>query len=188
MKRLVLVRHTTPAAPLGLCYGQLDLELASSYPSELAQIKSQLEPGFAGLERSRLKVFSSPLKRCRQLSDDLTKAFATSAFCVDEDLIELNFGEWEGQLWSAIPPEVSSPWTENFVEAAPPGGESFRQLEKRALRFLESFMKSELEQALVVTHSGVIRALRCWSRGEDLSKAFDLPLPYGAILEVGGRS
>lgn len=182
MKRLLLIRHTTPDALPGLCYGRLDLGLAGSYAAEKKELSAALQPLMETRSRDRWRVFASPLRRCRQLAEDLTGG----PVCVAEDLIELDFGRWEGLLWSAIPKEESLPWTEDFVRAAPPGGESFETLERRARRFWQNFLASDTQCALAFSHSGVIRALRCLARGEGLERAFDEPLPYGAIFEMGG--
>ncbi len=181
MANLLLIRHTTPAHAEGLCYGHLDLDLASSYAEELQLIREHLAP----LSRGKFRVYSSPLKRCRQLAEDLD----LGPVCIDEDLREMHFGEWEGLLWDDIPREISTPWTDDFVELAPPGGESFRQVEARALRFLASLEKESQEEDrlnICVSHSGIIRALRCWDLKLHLDRAFDTPLPYGAIFRLAG--
>ena len=40
------------------------------------------------------RVYSSPLRRCTETADIL---FPSAELCVVEDLIELNFGEFEGK-------------------------------------------------------------------------------------------
>ncbi len=55
--RLTVVRHTSVAAPKGVCYGKTDIPLASTFQSEMEQIRLEINP------ESFDAVFSSPLSR-----------------------------------------------------------------------------------------------------------------------------
>ncbi len=84
--KLILVRHTKVVVPQGICYGQTDVELASSYERERSIIISLLG------EDSFINIYSSPLKRCLVLANNI----APSGIEVMQDkrLQELDFGEW----------------------------------------------------------------------------------------------
>ena len=76
---------------------------------------------------------------------------------------------------------VGLPWATRFVEHAPPGGESFQDLYRRATAFYTDCAERHPGQTvLVVTHAGVIRAL--------LAHALKLPLENvpGFHLDFGG--
>jgi alpha-ribazole phosphatase len=93
----------------------------------------------------------------------------------------LHFGDWELQRWDAIPREIFDHWAQRFVEHAPPGGESFRQLYLRAVEFFDECADRHAGQTVVaVTHAGVIRSL--------LAHALKLPLENvpGFHLDFGG--
>ena len=61
--RLYLVRHPKPRVAPGICYGRLDLELATPAPEAASRIATQLPPG--------LPLWSSPARRCRDLAEAL---------------------------------------------------------------------------------------------------------------------
>ena len=68
----------------------------------------------------------------------------------------MSFGDWEGRLWDAIPRHELDAWAADVTGYSPPGGESPRALQVRALDFVASLT---LQEAVIVTHAGVIRTL-----------------------------
>ncbi len=81
---------------------------------------------------------------------------------VDPRLAELNFGAWEGKPWDAVPRDELDAWAADVAGYAPPGGESPRDLQQRALAFVASL---NVPEAVLVTHGGVIRTLLAHWRG-----------------------
>ncbi|MBK6356021.1 MAG: alpha-ribazole phosphatase family protein [Betaproteobacteria bacterium] len=140
--RLHLIRHPKPSIEPGICYGQLDI-LAKIETAELACLRAELPPG--------LPVWSSPLQRCRQLAEQLHPQPI-----IDARLAEMSFGDWEGRPWDDIPRHELDAWAADVAGYAPPGGESPRALQLRALDFVASLTVPE---AVIVTHAGVIRTL-----------------------------
>jgi alpha-ribazole phosphatase len=169
-RRLVALRHTKVAVEPGLCYGQLDVPLAPTYPKDRLEAQARL-PAFP-----YQRIISSPLQRCLQLAKDLSYGSVEK----DARLMELSFGDWEGQRWTDIPRDISEYWTDDVVHRAPPGGESFLQLIMRVRGFLE---EPELWSAgpdlLLVTHAGVMRALQHIFMGDDYEQCLQWPLSYG---------
>ncbi len=172
MGRFYLLRHTRPEIAKGLCYGRTDVPLAVARVLAHNSLRATL-PKID-------QIFCSPSTRCHRLALDLALAPITLA----PALRELDFGSWEGLLWSEIPRHESDPWAENFIERAPPGGESFRDLVRRVCAFLRSLSWPSDEDRLLITHSGVIRALRTWEEGKGLARAFEDALPYGSLVEL----
>ncbi len=167
---IYLIRHTQTATDPGLCYGQSDIALASSFADEMAAVHDKLPEFDEGCQ-----VFSSPLIRCLQLAQTFSDSVTT-----DDRLQELNFGDWEGQRFDAIEPEVLQHWTDNFVTSAPPNGENFEDLYQRAGEFWQDLLDSKAKQVLVITHAGVIRAL--------LARALNLPLANSFQLRIDSGS
>ena len=87
---LHLIRHTRPRIAEGVCYGRLDLDVSDTFPVEAQQVQSKLENSYSN-------VFVSPLRRCLKLAEYLNLSFE-----VDHRIQEMNFGDWEGQLWNDI--------------------------------------------------------------------------------------
>jgi alpha-ribazole phosphatase len=139
---LQLIRHPKPQIDPGICYGQLDI-LAEIEMADLARLRAELQPG--------LPVWSSPLLRCRKLAKQLHPQPN-----IDERLAEMNFGDWEGRPWEDIPRHELDAWAADLAGYAPPGGESPRALQRRALAFVASL---NVPEAAIVTHAGVIRTL-----------------------------
>lgn len=163
-----LVRHCQTSAPLGWCYGQTDVPLAPDWQTKLVTIQS-------GLPSAAL-VFSSPLNRCLQLalalSDDVQ---------VDDRLLELNFGAWENRLFSALPEAELRDWCEHYLDATPPGGESFTQLQQRVHAFYQDLTALNAASVVIVTHAGVIRALLTIHQGISAEQAFALSVEFASV-------
>lgn len=142
---VTLLRHTTPEAAQGLCYGRTDLPLAQSFEAECAVI-------LADLPRAKV-LLTSPLSRCQRLAARIGAVLGLDPQ-PHPDWIEMDFGEWEGQAWDAIPRRALDDWAEDFTGYAGHGGESVAQLEARVRRALDQTP----DGALVVTHAGCIKA------------------------------
>lgn len=168
-----LIRHTRPQVEKGICYGQLDLELAPSFPDELAELKAKLPSEFD-------RVFTSPLIRCKQLAQALHPHPRS-----DERLIELDFGQWEGQAWDEIPAAELDPWMQDFVHQAPPRGEKFLDMQKRVLAFWMEIKPLKQQNIAICTHSGVIRTLWAYLERKTIQEAFsEFQIDYGGIYPV----
>jgi broad specificity phosphatase PhoE len=68
----------------------------------------------------------------------------------------------------------------DFVMVAPPGGESFHQLQSRVVSALQKIDTQPSDNLLVVTHGGVIRSAVCAFSDLPLRRAFELEVPYGS--------
>jgi len=168
---LYLVRHTTPAIQPGICYGHAELDLHDDAEAEIATVRAKLA------DVAPAAFYTSPLLRCRRLAAALPWGEAQQ----DDRLKEMHFGDWELQRWDAIPREIFDYWATRFVEHAPPGGESFRDLYTRASSFFaEAAERHPGTTVVAVTHAGIIRAL--------LAHALKLPLENvpGFHLDFGG--
>lgn len=178
---LYLIRHTTPGIASGICYGQSDVALAEGYAQEAAHVCAKL----AGVAAAA--CYSSPLQRCARLAERLGAGEPRH----DERLQELHFGAWEMQPWDAIPRHELDRWGESYVNAAPPGGETFADLHRRATTFLRDLIDCRHSgPVLAVTHAGVIRALLAEVLALPLQQTFRFHLDYGSVtqLQIGTSS
>ncbi|HVG13793.1 MAG TPA: histidine phosphatase family protein, partial [Chitinophagaceae bacterium] len=124
---IFLIRHTTPDIQKGTCYGQADLDVVSSFGEEASCIRQHLPPDIE-------MVYSSPLKRCRQLAESL---FPNHAIQFDDRLKEINCGAWELKLWDSIEQEALKAWMSDFVNVVIPEGESYTDLFTRTTTFFK---------------------------------------------------
>lgn len=173
--RLCLIRHFAPDVPAGVCYGQSDLGLAE--PLEVRdQYIEALRKQLHRLLPETAVVFTSPLRRCAEI------AAALSAEAIhDHRLRELDFGEWEMQSWTAIGPQALDAWANNVAGFRPPGGETGYEVQRRALRWLQDAARAH-DAAVVVTHSGVMRALQAHHQRLPGAQWLNLRYDYGQML------
>ena len=168
---IYLIRHTQTNTVKGLCYGRSDVALADSFAAEVQEIQHKLPKIY-----ENCKVFSSPLTRCLQLAEQ----FSTNV-CIDPRLQEINFGDWENCRFNDIEPNLLVNWTNNFVDLAPPNGESFADLCQRAGSFWHDLLISKAEQVLVITHAGIIRAMLTHILQLPAANAFHFQVDAGSV-------
>lgn len=118
------------------------------------------------------RVYSSPQKRAF-----VTAQLAAAAIGVDcvllDDLREMDLGEWEGLKWKDIEQrygDIYEQWNRHRRYEKTPGGESYNEVLGRVLHALGHILDRETEDVLVVTHSAVIMALRCYLAGREFKE------------------
>lgn len=169
---IYLVRHTTPAVEKNLIYGRLNVSLRDSFKAEKNIILNKLPKKIDA-------VFSSPSKRCVMLASAITENFIT-----DEDLYELNFGNWEGKTWDTINREESNFWAEDFVNRSPPFGESMIAMQTRVLSFFKRLLALNCQSVVVVTHAGVIKILLAEVENISLKDSFTFKVNYADVIRI----
>lgn len=171
---IYLIRHTTPKVEKGICYGQSDLDITETFLEEVEAIKPHLPS-------DEIKVYSSPLQRCKKLADAL---FDGLAIDVHDDLMELNCGQWELLPWNDIPKEEIQPWMDDFVNVAVPKGESYVDLHNRVVKRFNEIV-SKQESAVIVAHGGVLRSILSHITSTPLKESFDaFTLHYGCVVKI----
>ncbi|MEK8029942.1 histidine phosphatase family protein [Ideonella sp. DXS29W] len=143
-------RHPRPEGAGGLCVGaRTDLPVDRRRAKRLAhRIRQQ-----ARRERLPRVVATSPLQRCAAVGRWLRRWGWEHR--IDADLIELDFGEWDGQPWASVSRDAVDAWCANFAHHAPGGGETLDHLLHRAAAWRAS------GAYCVVTHGGWMLA-RAW--------------------------
>lgn len=181
MPTVYLIRHTKPDVPKGICYGQSDVPLATSFLEEsdrtLAIFRSLVST-------DPVKFVSSPLQRSLRLAQVLS---GWQEVQTDERLKEMNFGAWEMQAWGAIDEFMLNAWMRDFVSLAPPDGETFQALVRRSVQALEDAvadLPEGYENLCLVAHAGIVRALLAHVLEIPLPKAFSLEIDYGSISAI----
>lgn len=165
--RLHLIRHPKPLIGAGICYGRHDCP-AEGVVSVAGILLGDLP--------SELPVWSSPLRRCRDLAE-----LIHPKPIIDDRLAEMHFGDWEGRRWDDIPRAELDAWAADVAGYAPPGGESPRDLQRRALDFVASL---DVPEAVIVTHAGVIRTLLAHWQGLPPERWTELNFAYGSCTVV----
>lgn len=174
-----LIRHTPPDIQPGVCYGQTDLSLAKDYLQEFHKILNRID-------LTNSAIYSSPLQRCLQLAEfllqngepPLLNPTQDSKIFQDSRIQELNFGQWEMKPWDEIPREELDPWAEDYVNIAPPQGESLYTMRTRVLDFIQELPDTK---NILVTHAGVIRILWAHWHQRPMQDAFEQKIEFGQI-------
>lgn len=152
---VLLIRHgETGDEYRGRYVGRLDPPLSTIGLEHAAALRRH-----SGLAPAGAACFASPSLRARQ-----TAAAAGFQAGIDEDLREIDFGQWEGLRFAEIAaadPEGVERWAKLDTGFRFPGGESLAEFETRVRRLAERLAAGPPRKVVVVTHGGVIRALVC---------------------------
>ena len=109
-------------------------------------------------------LYSSPLKRALETARLISELTGLQPI-LDERLVELDYGEWEGKLLADIlrnEPATYRAWDADPAQLAPPGGESGLAAQQRIVSFLDSLAgKHPQGHVLVVSHKTVCRLAIC---------------------------
>jgi alpha-ribazole phosphatase len=170
---IYLIRHTEVKGSKTICYGQSNPPLADTFLEEAAAIKAKLSTDFDA-------IYSSPLLRCKLLAEKL----GYQNIQIVEALMEVNFGTWEGIPWNEIPQTELDPWMADFVNAAPPLGESLLNMYQRISGFTESLRTQPHKKVLIIAHAGVIRNIFSYILNIPLANIFNISVSYGEIFRI----
>jgi alpha-ribazole phosphatase len=168
--QVFLIRHPRPQVAAGICYGRLDVP-AIDVEATAAALRAQLPPG--------LPLVASPLARCRALAVALHPAPRLLP-----ELMEVDFGDWEGRSWDDIGAAALDAWAADLLHHAPPGGESVAALQARAVACLDALADEGLAACVAVTHAGVMRAAFGHARGLPPVEWAQLRFAYGECVEL----
>ena len=154
--KLVLVRHgETEWNKVGRFQGHCDIALNSL---GIAQAR---ETARAVVEWKHSAVYSSPLRRTRQVAEEISRLSGMPVIDVP-GFKELSLGDLEGVTGEAMRlnwPEVFSAWRDDPATMSMPNGETLRDLEDRTWSSLmELEQKHHQDEALIiVSHNFAIR-------------------------------
>ena len=129
------------------------------------------------LETIRLaKIYTSPLVRATETANIISN-HVTPIF-IDERLIEINLGDYDGRYEDEISREIGKREYENWrgrnFTLPAPGGESIADVMVRTKDFLGEIAKSKSNEQLgIVAHQGVLIALKSVISGQSKLTALD---------------
>lgn len=156
--KLWLVRHAQPLVEAGVCYGASNIAADPAATQQAAQELARVLP--AGVA-----VVSSPLQRCEQLTLVLRGLQPDLAYAQDARLVEMDFGQWEGQRWDAIPRAELDGWTAAFDTWRCGGAESVADVMRRVGAVWDE-ARARQQPTVWITHAGVIRAATLLAQGQ----------------------
>ena len=166
MKRILLIRHgQTDWNVEGRWQGHLDPPLNATGLKQAEALAEHLRG------RSISAVYSSDLARARMTAERIAEVLGLSVQ-EDQRWRELNLGVFQGLTTSEINgkyPEESRQLRENYLDYAPPQGETRRAMQNRALAAYEDILDHETgEETVVVSHGGTIRVVLLKFFGDEI--------------------
>jgi alpha-ribazole phosphatase len=166
------IRHPEPLGAEGICYGQSDLDVSpETLKMTTAYVKSLLPDQPIDL------WLSSPLQRASKLAAELTDSFA-----IDDRLLEMDFGDWEGLRWEKIERESFDAWATDYMNVSAPGGESYGAVVDRVENLLADLQAAGHGTVALVTHAGAIRALLTHILGIPIESCWRFNVGFGALV------
>ena len=161
MTTLILIRHGhTDWADKKLAGWLPDVHLSEAGRKQASELPDRL----AGIEIAA--IYSSPLERTLETAQPLAKARGLKIHRVS-DLGEVKYGDWQGQTLKML--SGKKEW--KVVQVAPstftfPKGESFREMQSRAVAAIEKITASHPKDTIVAfSHGDVIKAIVAYYSG-----------------------
>jgi broad specificity phosphatase PhoE len=188
MPVLYYIRHGETDFNLeGRLQGRRDTVLNVHGRRQAAQCGELLNDLFArdGRPPQDFSYISSPLKRASQTMEILRAALGLEplGYEIDERLVEIAYGEWEGLTLSEIEKKsvgILAQRDRDKWDFAPSGGESYRQLTAR----IGSWYASLSRDTVVAAHGGGVRALMAILKIVPEEQATHAPVEQGVVYVI----
>ncbi|HMO57849.1 MAG TPA: histidine phosphatase family protein [Roseiflexaceae bacterium] len=182
--RLLLIRH-----------GETDWNATLRYQGHAAIPLNEQGREQARIVAERLQRFYQP---AALYSSDILRATETAMLIGEAlgltpiampDLREIDVGQWEGltpeQLYRRFPDHMRE-FERDPARTVRIGGESYAQLQQRAMRAMQQITAQHAahDTVLAVSHGGTIRALLCHVIGLDLGYFGRMWIDNGSLTEL----
>jgi len=175
---IAFVRHgQTELNRDGRLQGRIDVPLSAHGENQAHAL------GRAFASEPVARVISSPLLRARATADAIAAAHAC-AVEIDERLIELDYGAWDGIALADVSAGDWAAWRADPT-FAPPGGERLTDVTARVASFCTDVLADEL--VVAVSHVSPIKAAVCVALRVDERVTWQMQLGVAAISRVGRR-
>jgi broad specificity phosphatase PhoE len=128
-------------------------------------------------------AFSSDLQRAMRTAEIVASGTGLQVE-TDVRLREIDAGLWEGLTSEEVGDGYPKEYAErerDLVGYRFPGGESFRELEQRAVAAFSEIVSRGGERILIVTHLGVTRVMLCNALGLPLERLFAFQQEYCGV-------
>lgn len=179
--RLLMVRHACVASAYdGRFVGRTNVPLCDRGQKQAQAIAA------AAASWKVSRCFVSPMLRATQTAKPLIDMLNISAQ-FDEDLREIDFGQWEGMTFCQVQRENSQlveKWCGNDNSFTFPGGENTASFLERAKRCAKKLASDNAQTVLAVTHGGIIRAVICCLLGLDHSNHVLFDIRPGSLTTI----
>jgi alpha-ribazole phosphatase len=172
---IAFVRHgETPPNRDGLLLGRSNAPLTDRGREQAEGLAGTI----AGLGVARVRT--SPLRRACDTAAPIAAA-CDLLMEVDERLIEIDYGDWEGRPLGEFPPDVLGQWRRDAA-FAPPGGESLEVVADRMASFCDELLGDDV--VVAVSHVSPIKAAVTWTLGVSPELAWRMRLDVASLTRI----
>jgi broad specificity phosphatase PhoE len=176
---ILFVRHgETERNRAGGFQGRSDLGLTATGRAAVAALARRLRA------ESPAAVVTSPLRRAVESAKILASECALDVE-VDDRLVELDYGEWEGRPLADVGADEWRRWQDDPA-FAPPGGERLADVGARIAVFCSERAPGE-QRVVAVSHVSPIKAAAAWALGAPDAIAFRCHLDLASVTRVASR-
>lgn len=179
MTKIYIVRHgQTDYNKAHKLQGRIDISLNETGLEQAKTVATSLEN--VGFD----VIYYSPLTRAKQTADEVYKKHKNSEYIEAPEIIERNFGDYEGQFIPDDSPYFGL-WDYNTEPNVIKGGESMEDMKKRIFPFLDKLLEDRKDQNIcLVCHGGAGLIIREYFEGAPASKnLLDFsPIPNGEAI------
>ena len=130
------------------------------------------------------KVYYSPKERTKKIGKIIDEKLKIPHETVN-GLTERNWGSWGHLPWHEVSERLSKLSIKKRYEMTPPGGESWKQFERRLLKAIQKIevesKKEGYDTVAIVTHRGSLRAMFPVLLGESIKKHREYSTDVGSI-------
>lgn len=163
--------------------GHSDTPLNDKGRAQAARNGEVLKAALAGA--ARIAFFSSPLSRATETLEIMreTMGLARKRYALDDRLIEIDLGAWNGRTYDEIAsedPGVHERRAREKWRFAAPGGESYADAASRVREFLTGLDRV----AVIVGHGATGRILRGYLTGARPTRVPHLPSPQDVVFRI----
>jgi alpha-ribazole phosphatase len=179
MKQLTLIRHATTDLAGTFC-GHIDPHLNHCGNVQVQELVNCLRG------RNFPAVYSSDLCRAKETAEPIARSH-NAPLCLQSDLREIAFGEWEGLCWGEIEerfPREAQAWIAEYPYYAASGGESFDAFQARVMQCVRKILDAANDSICIVSHGGVIRVLLMQVFSMNEAEAWGLTREHAKVIDL----
>ncbi|MDE3119312.1 MAG: histidine phosphatase family protein [Nitrospirota bacterium] len=146
----------------------------------------------AGLLQGRpiRAIYSSPVARARQTADILAST-VDAPVTLNQGLTEIGVGQWEGLYWNDVAEEIiRHDFYRKPDQARPPGGETLREVQARAVSVVERACALPSDGPLLfVSHADVLRTILAHYLRLELATIRQIRISHASLtaIEITGH-
>ncbi len=176
---LYLVRHgQTVMNRSGRFQGRADSPLTEFGEAQAAAVAATLADSGATV------VVTSPLQRARQTAAKIAAELGVRVD-VDDRLVEIDYGAWDGEPLSSVSAEEWARWRADPA-FTPPGGESLEMVWTRTVVCADELLQPG-RTVIAVSHVSPIKSVVAWALGAGIEATWRMFLDVASICAVDRR-